>query len=145
VQVIAGARYLDLSLDFNLGLQSQRFGRPIGTHASEGVWDAVVGVRGHANPGGNWYLPYHLDIGTGQSDLTWQAAGGVGYRFNWGDVNLVDRHMEWDFSSGTAINDMSFSGPLLAVVVDNSSSLDEKKRLTQRQEIILVSSPVQQR
>ena len=31
------------------------------------------------------------------------------------------------------------------VVDDNSSSLDEKKRLTQRQEVFPVSSPVQQR
>ena len=114
VDVIAGSRYLDLTLDFDLGLQSQRFGRPIGIHASGGVWDAVAGVRGQANLGGNWYLPYHLDIGAGQSDLTWQVAGGVGYRFDWGDVNLVYRHMEWDFSSGTAIDDMRFSGPLLA-------------------------------
>ena len=38
----------------------------------------------------------------------------MGYRLNWGDVNLVYRHMKWDFSSGTSIDDMSFSGPLLA-------------------------------
>jgi len=75
VDVIAGARYIDLSLDFDLGLQSQRFGRPIDTHASDGVWDAVVGVRGHADLNRRWYLPYHLDVGAGQSELTWQAAG----------------------------------------------------------------------
>ncbi|MEA3274612.1 MAG: hypothetical protein U9Q81_04805 [Pseudomonadota bacterium] len=114
LDVIAGARYLDLSLDFDLGLQSERFGRPIDVSASDGVWDAVVGVRGHANLNQQWYLPYHLDVGTGQSDLTWQAAAGVGYRFSWGDVNLVYRHMEWDFKSSSAIDDMTFSGPLLA-------------------------------
>jgi hypothetical protein len=59
-------------------------------------------------------LPYQLDVGTGQSDLTWQAAGGVGYRFKWGDVNFVYRHMEWDFKSRSSIDDMTFSGPLLA-------------------------------
>jgi len=53
------------------------------------VWDVVIGVRGHANLNRQWYLPYQLDIGAGQSDLTWQAAGGIGYRFDWGDVNLV--------------------------------------------------------
>jgi len=71
VDVIAGARYLDLSLDFDLGLQSQRFGRPIDVSASDGVWDAVEGVRGHANLNESWYLPYQFDVGTGQSDLTW--------------------------------------------------------------------------
>ena len=84
------------------------------TKVAIGNEDAHLGIRGQANLGGNWYLPYHLDIGAGQSDLTWQAAGGVGYRLNWGDVNLVYRHMKWDFSSGTSIDDMSFSGPLLA-------------------------------
>ena len=114
VDVIAGARYLDLSLDFETGLQSQRFGRPIDISASEGVLDAVVGVRGHANLNESWYLPYQFDVGTGQSDLTWQAAAGVGYRFHWGDVNFVYRRMEWDFTSSSAVDDMRFSGPLLA-------------------------------
>ena len=112
--VIAGARYLDLSLDLDLGLQSGRFGRPIEVSAGDGVWDAIVGVRGHANLNDKWYLPYQFDFGTGESDLTWQAAGGVGYRFHWGDLNLIYRHMEWDFASSSPIEDMSFSGPLLA-------------------------------
>jgi hypothetical protein len=128
VDVIAGARYLDLTLDFDLGLQSQRFGRPIDTHASEGVWDAVAGVRGQGSdqparelvpalPPGHRHRAIEPHLAGGRRQAAGgrrQAAGGVGYRFNWGDVNLVYRHMKWDFSSGTAIDDMSFSGPLLA-------------------------------
>jgi len=26
-----------------------------------------------------WFVPYYLDVGTGESDLTWQAMGGIGY------------------------------------------------------------------
>jgi hypothetical protein len=36
----------------------------------------------------HWYLPYYADIGTGDSDLTWQLFGGIGYMFNWGDIKL---------------------------------------------------------
>ena len=65
-------------------------------------------------------IPYfaweYLDAGTGQSDLTWQAAGGVGYRFNCCDVVFVYRHMYWDFKSDSALKDISFSGPALGGV-----------------------------
>lgn len=35
---------------------------------------------------GQWFVPYHFDIGVGESTLTWQAAVGLGYAFRWGDV-----------------------------------------------------------
>ncbi len=55
-------------------------------------------------------------MGTGQSDLTWQGTGGVGYRFNWGNVLLVYRHMYWEFGSDSLLKDISFSGPTLGTV-----------------------------
>ena len=99
--------------ELSLGSQGRSFGRPIEVSALGAVWDAVAGVRGRARLEGNWYLPFHLDVGTGESDLTWQVAGGVGYRFDWGDVDLVYRHLEWDFDSDNALDDVSFSGPQL--------------------------------
>jgi hypothetical protein len=78
------------------------------------VWDAVIGVRGYLNLDDKWYLPYHLDIGTGQSDLTWQASAGLAYRFDWGDVSLQYRHIDWQFDSSSRLDNMNFSGPLLA-------------------------------
>ena len=44
-------------------------------------WDAIVGVKGRAMFGddGRWFVPYHFDIGAGESRLTWQAAVGLGY------------------------------------------------------------------
>ena len=113
VDVIAGARYLEMKNEFNLGLQGRPFGRPIEASALGVVWDGVAGVRGRAKLKHNWYLPFYLDVGAGDSDLTWQAAGGVGYRFGWGDVDLVYRHLEWDFASGSALDDVSFGGPQL--------------------------------
>lgn len=82
------------------------------------MWDAVVGVRGKLNIKDGWYLPCHLDIGTGQSDLTWQALGGVGYQFRWGQVLLAYRHIEWNFDDVALLDDLTFSGPGLGVTYD---------------------------
>ena len=113
LDLIAGVRYLEMKNEFELGLQSRRFGNATEIAAGAVIWDGVAGVRGRAKLDGNWYLPFHLDIGTGDSDLTWQAAGGVGYGFDWGDVSLTYRYMEWDFGSSSEIEDISFSGPQL--------------------------------
>jgi hypothetical protein len=38
-------------------------------------WDAVVGGKGRVMFGADhhWAMPYYFDIGTGDSDFTWQA------------------------------------------------------------------------
>jgi hypothetical protein len=76
-------------------------------------WDAIVGIRGQFNLGahGKWAVPYHFDMGTGDSDLTWQAVLGVSYSFGWGDIGVAWRYLDYDLGSGGAIEDMNFSGP----------------------------------
>ena len=114
LDVLAGARYLDLDLDFDLGLAAGPYKVARTISASQITWDAILGVKGRLNLGGSWHLPYYLDLGTGESDFTWQAAGGVGYSFGQGDVTLLYRYAAWDFGSGDALDNISFSGPLLA-------------------------------
>jgi len=114
LDLIAGARYLDLKLDFKLASSSGLVATERERSVSDNVWDAVIGVRGQANLNDKWYLPVHLDIGTGQSDLTWQASAGLAYRFGWGDVSLAYRHIDWEFDSSSRLDNISFSGPLLA-------------------------------
>ena len=81
--------------------------------ASVDQWDLIVGARGQFNlgDGGKWAIPYHFDIGTGDSELTWQAMLGVSYALGWGDLGIAWRHLEYDFESGGAIKDINFSGP----------------------------------
>jgi len=43
-----------------------------------------------------------------------QASAGLAYRLDWGDVSLSYRHMEWDFESDSRLDNIDFSGPLLA-------------------------------
>jgi hypothetical protein len=113
LDVLLGARYLDLELDFDLGLAAAQYAVRQDVVATQATWDGVVGVKGRVILDEPWYLPYDLDVGAGESDLTWQAAGGLGYAFDWGDVTLLYRHIGWEFGSDSALDNIAFSGPVL--------------------------------
>jgi hypothetical protein len=118
--LVGGARYLDLSADLswqatgNVGPLPPvaRLGKASGKVRN---WDGIIGVRGRAGleASGKWYVPYYFDIGTGDSDRTWQALAGVGYRFGWGEVTLVYRYLDYDFESGARLRDLNISGPAI--------------------------------
>lgn len=114
VDVLLGARYLDLESKLTATLPGP-LGQPT-SKASGDVWDAIVGVKGQVNVTKSWFLPYHLDIGTGQSDVTWQLLGGVGYAFERVDLVLAYRYMAWSFDSDDQLDDLNFSGPLFGAV-----------------------------
>ena len=80
------------------------------------LWDGIVGVNGRVAFNQRWFAPFYLDVGTGDSSLTWQAMGGVGYGFNWGDLTLTYRHLSYDQGSDNLVQNLSFSGPELGVV-----------------------------
>jgi len=116
--VLAGARlaHLNQQLDWTF---SGNFGPitppPLTGSRGESVdqWDAIVGGRGriHFGADNKWALPYYFDVGTGDSDLTWQAVLGIAYSFGWGDMGVVWRHLDYDLGSGGPIQDINFSGP----------------------------------
>jgi hypothetical protein len=116
LKVVAGARYLDMEQKLKLNLSGN-----IGDNAlpplsgkvslEQDALNAIVGIRGQATLGsGNWFIPYYFDIGTGDSDFTWQATTGLGYSFGSFELIGAYRHLEWDFGSDNAIADVSFSG-----------------------------------
>jgi hypothetical protein len=107
LNILGGARYLSLEAD--LRVESER------AENSGGNWDGIVGVRGDVNLTEKWFLPYHFDIGTGEADLTWQAFGGVGYRFKWFDVAAAYRYIRWDFDDNKALDDLYFHGPFVGL------------------------------
>ena len=79
-------------------------------------FDAVVGVRGRialGDAGGPWSAPYYLDVGTGESKLTWQVAGGVRYAFGWGELSGLWRYVRYDMKSSETIERLSFNGPMV--------------------------------
>jgi len=82
-------------------------------------WDAVVGGKGRMALGSSqkWAVPYYFDIGSGDSDFTWQAELGLTYSFGWGDIGAVWRHLDYDLDSSGPIVDMNFSGPAAGVAL----------------------------
>jgi len=120
VDFLFGARMLDIDQELDwtvngdlagLGLP----GRSGSASASEQNWDAVIGVNGYASLGtdGPWFIPFHADIGAGDSDFTWQAMAGVGYQFNWGDVVLNYRYLDYDLDADASVTDLTFGGVML--------------------------------
>ncbi len=117
-EVLGGLRYLSLetTLDWQLAGPLGLFPQAGTFSQKEELLDAIVGVRGKLRfgDGNNWFLPYYLDAGAGDSKLTWQAMAGVGYRFHWGDVLGAYRHLSYEQKGDEHIQDLAFSGPALA-------------------------------
>jgi hypothetical protein len=109
--VFGGARYLNADIDAGITLPA----RTVARSQSAELWDGIVGVRGAINLGEHWYIPYHGDIGTGDSDLTWQLFTGIGYRFSWGNIRLGYRYLKYEQDEDKALQDLELSGPVMGV------------------------------
>jgi hypothetical protein len=113
VDALAGARSLHIktAIDYSIG--------PILGHkeSSGTIWNGIVGVKGRYSfaDQGAWFVPFYVDIGTGDSSLTWHALAGIGYKFHWGDAVATWRYMDWNGKSGKPIQDLSINGPMLGV------------------------------
>lgn len=123
LDVIAGARLLDIqqSLDWTLTGNIGSVALPDRTGTRESRlrnWDAIIGVKGRYmfGQGGRWFMPYYVDVGTGDSDLTTQAMIGVGHSFGWGDVVGAWRYLGYEMKSGQGLKDLSFNGPMISAV-----------------------------
>jgi hypothetical protein len=51
--------------------------------------------------------------GRGDSEFTWQALAGFGYKFNKWDFILVWRYLSWEFEDSSALDNMDINGPLV--------------------------------
>ncbi|WP_428525668.1 hypothetical protein [Roseibium sp.] len=121
VDLIAGARYWDINLDFN------RTGTVAGNFdISRGAdWiDPVIGVRGFHKLNEKWSVSGRGDIGGfgAASDFTWNVQAGIGYHFNqvW-STHLQYKALGVDYSNGkSGIDSFAYDtvthGPLLGVV-----------------------------
>ena len=121
-QMLFGTRMLNMNqtLDWSLNgdIGSTKLPGRSGRSEAEGTnWDAIVGVKGVAALGAKrrWVLPYYVDAGAGESQLTWQALAGVGYSFKWGTTTLGWRYLDYEMKSDSAIDNINFSGPYMGV------------------------------
>lgn len=84
---------------------------------SQTNWDPVMGLKGRAYLGSvrRWFVPYYVDVGTGESKFGWRANAGMGYNFDWGALVASWRNLSCDLKSGGHIDSLGFSGPLVGV------------------------------
>ncbi|MGO9951147.1 MAG: hypothetical protein ACLPN1_02920 [Dissulfurispiraceae bacterium] len=119
LDIIGGARYFFLKPTLDLGVAIgplQPRSRTIS--ASKGIWDGIGGIRGMVKVYDKWYIPYYADIGTGDSALTWQGMGGVGYKISKVvDVVAVYRYLYWKFDKNPVLDKLDFSGPVVGMIV----------------------------
>lgn len=113
LDLTAGIRYVDLEVDLRKdGIIVDRTTEP-----TKDFTDFFIGLRGYKNINENWYIPYEVDIGTGDTDLSWQVFAGVGYRYDWGDIKLGYRYLEFDMEDDAIVEDLTLSGAVLGVSI----------------------------
>lgn len=123
VDVFAGTRMLDIKQKLAWTLSGNVASIPLpgragSLSANDTNWDAIVGVKGRYALGaeGKWFVPYYLDVGTGQSTSTWQAMTGLGYTFGWGDVVGAWRYLGYNMKSGQKVESLNANGGAVAAV-----------------------------
>ena len=110
--LLAGGRYLLIDADLKYDIAPNASGRE---KDSESNWDFIVGARGTTELNDKWYVHYYADIGTGNSDMTWQAIAGVNYRLSKVDLTLGYAYMDWDFDKKSLVRDISIKGPYAGI------------------------------
>jgi hypothetical protein len=122
LDLLAGARLLDIESHLEWTLTGDVGSVPVMDRDGDRDTtlqnvDAILGCKGRIGFGEHvsWFVPYYLDIGTGESDLTWQAMAGLGYSLGWGDVLVAWRYLDYEMAAGTPIKELTFSGPAVAV------------------------------
>jgi hypothetical protein len=117
LKLVGGARMLDLTTEAKIDLEGNVGGIPLPGRSAQGeagntAWDVIVGLKGRFDPGqaDEWFVPYYFDIGTGESDLTWQGMLGIGYTFGWGDMLAAWRHLDYNLPNDYALRELTTSG-----------------------------------
>jgi hypothetical protein len=79
--------------------------------------DAIVGVKGKVGlgPQGRWFLPYYVDVGTGDADRTSQAVLGIGFTTKRGEVFGTYRYLDYDMQNDSLLSDLELGGPAIGV------------------------------
>lgn len=112
VEGLVGGRvlWLDGDLRFDVGNRRLR-----ASDSSTNV-DAIIGLRGQFELADDWYALAYGDVGTGQSDLTWQAWGSLNYRWDTVTLSAGYRYQAWEFKSDADLfGDLALHGPVLGV------------------------------
>jgi len=120
LDVFAGARYfsVDVATSWDLTADITTPGGTVVLPAQGSIaldvdiWDGIIGIREYSKVGiGKWSVPYYVDVGAGDSDLTWNAMIGMSREYGWGELVVAYRHLDYDQDANDLLQNFSFSGP----------------------------------
>ena len=111
VDGLAGVRYWHTDAGIDVTEEGTQVAALSG---SQGWVDGTVGARVRYGFARRWHLTGKGDVGTGASDFTWQALGGVGIDVGTCCTALAAyRHLDTDYESDDFVYDAYLSGPTL--------------------------------
>ena len=109
-------QHLDWEFSGNFGPITPPPARAVATRPSiSGTRSSAARGRVAFGSDRRWAVPYYLDVGTGDSDITWQAVLGLTYWFDWGELGVEWRYLDYDLKSDGPITDLNFDGPAAGI------------------------------
>ncbi|MGQ7249570.1 hypothetical protein ACUN9Y_19830 [Halomonas sp. V046] len=90
------------------GLGAKKF------NTQEDVTDATFGLRGNYNVATGWKVPFVVDVGTGGSDVSFQAYSAAQYHWGNSSVTAGYRYMKWKLRHADYLDEVVYEGPVLA-------------------------------
>jgi hypothetical protein len=128
VDVIGGLRLLNVSATTNYSLalsivgprgNGATFGGVGSLSGSQGIWNGIAGVRGRIQLGDTGlFIPYYFDVGSGGSQLTWQAVGGLGYQTGSVGISATYRYLSFQQGGSAVVHHLGLGGPMIAMNID---------------------------
>ena len=116
IEIIGGARYLWLESSAKVNFDDMTV---FDNANSDSYWDAVIGTRAEFSLSEKWFVPTYFDIGKGDTDLTWQAFAGVGYKFGKLSTIVGYRYLDFEFdNSNKVMAEMTVKGPIALITYD---------------------------
>jgi hypothetical protein len=119
IELYAGARYFWIEVDATIEIDPLLPGNPVGSlkkSPTKSSWDGILGARGLYHLSDKWDIIYSVNAGAGDSDLTWGAQAGFGYKYSKLDAVFGWRYLNYDIGSDTAIKELNLNGPFVGAI-----------------------------
>jgi hypothetical protein len=119
IELYAGARYFWIEVDASIELDPISPGEPVRSRKESPTnsnWDGILGARGLYHLPEKWDLLYSVNAGAGDSDLTWNAKAGFGYKFSKLDTVVGWRYLDYDIGDDTLLKGLTVNGPFAGVI-----------------------------
>ena len=112
----AGARLFHMSGDIAL-LSTSNFFPDLEGDGSQDLWDGIIAFTGSYQFAPKWSLRFYGDIGSGDSELTYQTHLSCGYQCTDSLIVLLGvRQVSYEIERDKLDLDITFAGPQLGVV-----------------------------